>query len=115
MYKVPLTNSPNQTFKCTIPVNGNNIPFSFTLWYNYSAKYWLLSATNTLTGELYFSNLPMLTSYGKYCNMLNQLSYKGIGCCIMVPTEEGVGGRANDKNIGKSFIMVWGDNDVNLN
>lgn len=115
MYKVPLTNSPNQTFKCTIPVNGNNIPFKFDLWYNYSAEYWLISATNTLTGELYFSNLPLLSSYGKYCDILHQLNYKNIGCCIMVMMEDDIGDRANDQNIGKSFLMVWGDNDVSLN
>lgn len=115
MYKIPLTNSPNQTFKCTIPVNGNNIPFKFDLWYNYSAKYWLISATNTLTSELYFSNLPLLTSKGKFADILNQLEYKGIGVCIMVPMEDGLPSAADDKTIGKQFLMVWGDNNVSSN
>ena len=33
----------------------------------------------------------------------------------MVMMEDDIGDKANDKNIGKSFIMVWGDNDVSLN
>lgn len=115
MYKVPLTNSPNQSFKCTLPVNGGNIQFKFELWYNEQAKYWLISATNVQTGELYFSNLPLLTSKGKFADILNQLGYKGIGCCIMVPVDDQNGSQANDKDIGKSYIMVWGDNDVILN
>ena len=114
MYKVPLTNSPNQSFKCIIPVNGNNIKFKFNLWYNYSAKYWLITAVNLLTGEEYFSNLPLLTSYGKYSDILYQLDYKGIGCCIMVPMEDEFTGQANDQNIGKTYIMIWGDNGVVL-
>lgn len=115
MYKIPLTNSPNQTFKCSIPVNGNNITFKFDLWYNYSAKYWLISATNVLTGEVYFSNLPLLTSKGQFADILHQLEYKGIGVCIMVPTEDGLPSAADDKTIGKQFLMVWGDNNVNSN
>ena len=114
MYKVPLTNSPNQSFKCIIPVNGNNIKFKFNLWYNYSAKYWLITAVNLLTGEEYFSNLPLLTSYGKYSDILHQLDYKGIGCCIIVPMEDEFTGQANDQNIGKTYIMIWGDNGVVL-
>ena len=114
MYKVPLTNAPNQTFKCTIPVNGNNIKFRFTLWYNYAAEYWLITAYNLSTGEEYFSNLPLLSSYGSYADILHQLDYKGIGCCIMVPLEDEFTGQVDENNIGKSYVMVWGDNDVNL-
>ena len=114
MYKVPLTNAPNQEFKCTIPVNGNNIRFKFSLWYNYAAKYWILSATNLLTGEKYFENFPLLTSYGTYSDILHQIKYKGIGCCIMVPTDDDFIGQADENNIGKSYIMIWGDNDVTL-
>ena len=115
MYKIPLTNSPNQSFKCTIPVNGTNIPFKFSLWYNYKAGYWNISATNTTTGELYFNNIPLLTSKGKFADILNQFGYMHIGVCIMVSMEEDNGSAANEENIGKSYLMVWGDNDVVIN
>ena len=41
MFIVPLTSEPNQTFRCTVPVNGQNMPFEFTLRYNSEAEYWI--------------------------------------------------------------------------
>lgn len=112
MYKIPLTNSPNQTFKVTIPVNGENMQFKFKLWYNYQAGYWLFTAINLKTNSEIFSNLPLLTSKGKFANIISQLDYMGIGICVMVPVADPRGSMANDLDIGKGYVMVWGDNDV---
>lgn len=111
MYKVPLTNSPNQTFQCTIPVNQTNIDFNFNIWYNEKAKYWCLSLSNYKTGEVYFSNLPLLSSRKSYSNVINQLSYIGIGMLIMLPVSEDEKSMADDTDLGTKYIMIWGDNE----
>ena len=111
MYKIPLTNSPNQTFSCSIPLNGKNVRFEFNLWYNYQAEYWMLSLYDYASEKLLFSNLPLLASNGKFSNMFYQLEYMMIGICIMVPTIEDVKSQADDTNLGTSYIMIWGDND----
>ena len=49
MYRIPLTNSPNQTFTCIVPVNNRNVNLRFRLWYNYAAKYWLFSLYDVKT------------------------------------------------------------------
>lgn len=112
MYKIELTNSPNQTFQSIIPVNGGNIDFTFYLSYNDQAGYWSLTLTNTLTQELYFSNLPLLSSFSEYTNMIFQLDYKMIGS-IYIAYIQNIQNASmpDDKNIGKDYIMVWGDNE----
>ena len=111
MYKIPLTNSPNQTFQSVIPVNQTNINFNFHLWYNEVASYWLLTLSNYKTGEEYFSNLPLVSSKGMFGNIVNQLAYKNIGMCFMLPTSEDLKSAADDQNIGQKYIMIWGDNE----
>lgn len=110
MYKIPLTNSPNQRFQCNIPVNGENILFQFDLWFNYQAKYWLMTLTDVRNKKEIFSNLPLLCSNGEYYNMLSQLSYKGIGVCIILPIIEEEKSMPDEKDIGRSYVMIWGDN-----
>ena len=111
MVKIPLTNSPNQKFTCTIPVNGENKNFKFELWYNYQAEYWLFSLYDTSTESYIFSNLPLLSSNYKFYDILYQLDYMKIGVCIMLPLIVDKKSAADDKNLGTSYVMIWGDNN----
>ena len=111
MYKIPLTNYPNQSFICNVPVNGANVEFRFELWYNEVAGYWLLSLYKVLGNELLFSNLPLLHSINTYSDILCQLGYKNIGMCLIVPTfRDDRRSMPDDKGLGGAYIMVWGDN-----
>lgn len=112
MVKIPLTNSPNQTLKVTMPVNGETIQFRFKLWFNYQANYWLLSAYDIRKGKEVFTNLPLLTSKGPFADIICQLDYMKIGICVMVPIAGPDGSMADENNLGTSYIMVWGDNNV---
>lgn len=111
MYRIPLTNYPNQKFVCTVPVNDENKNFRFELWYNYQAEYWLFSLYDLQTNSYLFSNLPMLTTYGQWCNMFYQLDYLKIGICFMVPSTSGISDNPNEDNIGTGYLMIWGDNN----
>ena len=111
MVKIPLTNSPNQKFTCTVPVNGENKNFRFELWYNYQAEYWLFSLYDISTESYIFSNLPLLSSKYKFYDILYQLDYMKIGVCIMLPLIVDKKSAADDKNLGTSYVMIWGDNN----
>ena len=111
MVKIPLTNSPNQKFTCTVPVNGENKNFRFELWYNYQAEYWLFSLYDISTESYIFSNLPLLSSNYKFYDILYQLVYMKIGVCIMLPLIVDKKSAADDKNLGTSYVMIWGDNN----
>lgn len=111
MVKIPLTNSPNQKFICTVPVNGENKNFRFELWYNYQAEYWLFSLYDISTESYIFSNLPLLSSNYKFYDILYQLDYMKIGVCIMLPLIIDKKSAADDKNLGTSYVMIWGDNN----
>lgn len=113
MLKIPLTNSPNQRFQCTLPVNDENITFVFELWYNYEAEYWLMSLTNKTTDEQIFVNLPLLaTKNDVFGNIMCQLGYKNVGICYVFPTSEDIKSMPNDKELGSLYLMLWGDSVV---
>lgn len=110
MYKIPLTNSPNQTFNTTIPINGENKTFIVNLWYNYQAEYWLMSLTDSRTEQILVSNIPLLSSTYDFANILRQLGYKEIGNAYVVPIYDTSLSMPNNENIGSDFALMWGDN-----
>ena len=108
MYKIPLTNSPNQTFNCIVPVNGENHNLRFTLWYNYKAKYWLMSIFEITENKEMFENLPLLVSKGRFENILCQLGYMDLGMAGVVPLIDSLENPDNT-NLGTAYILLWGD------
>ena len=111
MVKIPLTNSPNQTFACSVPINGVNRRFKFNLWFNYQANYWLFSLYDVANESWIFLNLPLLVYKGSEWNIIHQLDYMKIGICIMLPEVADKVGHPTENNIGTDYIMIWGDND----
>lgn len=111
MYRIPLTNAPNQTFNCTIPVNGNNKEFRFDLWYNYEAEYWLLTLSDVKTEQVILSNIPLLCSNSFYYDIFYQLGYLKIGICSILPIVEDIKSMPDNTNLGTSYLMIWGDNN----
>lgn len=111
MYLIPLNSAPNQTFTCIIPVNGENIRFTFFLSYNSVAKYWQLTLTKTLTQEVMVSCLPILSSSFDFRDIFNQLGYKNIGKCMIFNKNNDFESMPNDENLGTDYLMLWEDND----
>lgn len=110
MVKIPLTNSPNQTFTCSVPINGANKRFKFNLWYNYQANYWLFSLYDVQNESWIFLNLPLLVYKGSEWNIIHQLDYMKIGICIILPVVEDKVGNPTKDDIGTHYLMIWGDN-----
>lgn len=110
MYKIPLTTSPNQTFTCNIPVNGENVRFKFFLSYNDQAEYWLMTLTRLIDNLELLTNIPLLASQSRFADTFCQLDYLRIGFCIIAPTSEEQNTMPNDTNLGQTYLMIWGDN-----
>lgn len=110
MYIIPLTPAPNQTFRCTIPVDGENLPLQFGLRYNQQAKYWTMSVTHGNTGKLLLDSIPIITGEYPAANLLEQYSYLKIGSAVVVPVgPETSNPEPDDETLGSSFALVWGD------
>lgn len=110
MYKIPLTNSPNQTFSTTIPINGENKSFVFNLKYNYVAKYWLLTISDAATEQILIANIPLLSSTFDFASILKQFEYKLIGNAYVIPVYDFSLSAPDNTNIGTDFALMWGDN-----
>ncbi len=112
MYNIPVTNYPNQTFQCTIPVNGENKEFIMKLNYNPIAEYWSLTLIDSITEKEIFSQLPLLTTlYQFWSNIGFQLTYKEFGEIYVVPIgDDTKASMPNSDNLGKTYCMLWGDN-----
>ena len=55
MYVIPVDNSPNNTFRCTVPVDGKAIKFKFKFSFNSEAGYWYMDISKS-------DNTPLLSS-----------------------------------------------------
>ena len=111
MFVVPLTSDPNQSFRCTIPVNGQNMPFDFTFRYNSEAHYWIMSISDATSGSMYVSDLPLLTGVYPAANLLEQFEHLRIGAAVIVKTNpDNPEDAPNAYNLGIDFQLVWSDN-----
>lgn len=111
MYKIPLTNAPNQTFNMVVPINGGNREFIMTLNYNSVAEYWAMTLVDAETKTTLYSQIPMLASSGDFMNLALQLDYLDIGSINVVMIDGDEACRPNDENLGTTYILVWGDNE----
>ncbi len=110
MYIIPLTTAPNQTFNCTIPIDGENRPLSFQLRYNSIAKYWNLTIIDARTKATLIDAIPLMVGEYPAANLLEQFEYLGLGSAVVV--KEGDlkhDENPNDSNLGSEFYLVWGD------
>lgn len=112
MYKIPLTNSPNQTFGVTVPVNGGNVDFTIVLNYNETAEYWSMTLSLSESGTVVFSQIPLLTSFSGFSNIALQFKYKRLGSIYVCPVNETKESRPNGENLGTSYVLLWGDNEL---
>ena len=111
MYIVPLTASPNQSFRVTIPINQSNATFDFDCRYNSIADYWSLSVADAISGESLVSNIPLIAGEYPSANLLSQWEHLGIGSAVIVNTNPQNSDYApNADNLGVDFALVWSDN-----
>jgi len=104
---IPLTTEPDQSFICTVPVDGKNISLLFRLRYNTQGGYWWLGLSDPNTAEQYLDSLPLLPAMYPAANLLP--AYMELGSAYVVPTGTNITGSPDDTNLGADYVLVWGD------
>lgn len=105
MYIVPLTTAPNQTFTCTIPIDGKSKTFSFYLRYNTQAGYWIMQISDNNKNVL-IDSIPLICGL----NLLAQYSYLRIGSAYIYKVDPTLSmDNPDSANLGTNFLMIWGD------
>ena len=110
IYEIPLTSEPNQNFKCTVPVDGENKAFIFDIRYNLEAQYWVLTVTDDLANVILIDSLPLLAGVYPAANLLEQYAYLNIGSAYIVKVNPDI----TDENptaetLGSGFKLYWSD------
>ena len=110
MFVIPLTTDPNQTFQCTIPIDGENRRLAFGLSYNSISKYWTMSITDPEERKTLIDSLPIQIGEFPAANLLEQFAYLKIGSATIVK----VGAASeylnpDDITLGSDYVLVWGD------
>jgi len=106
---IPLTPSPDQTFKITIPVDGKNLKLKLRVRFNSAANYWVMSVYGASSNTLILDSIPLLT--GKYPagDLLGQYRHLGLGSATIINTGNSMMDSPDSTNLGTDFILTWGD------
>lgn len=112
MYVIPLTTEPNQTFHCTIPIDGKNRHLSFDLRYNSIAGYWNLTIKDGVSGTLLLDAIPLMVGQYPAANLLEQYSYMKLGSAVVVRQGELPERNPDDTNLGTEYFLVWGGDTI---
>lgn len=107
-YELPITSDPDQTFSCTIPINGKNVTLNFRLRYNDQAGFWWLTISDQ-SGNILLDSLPLLSPASPNGNILEQYQYLGIGSAYLIKTGSLPDDSPNSSNLGTDFKLLWGD------
>lgn len=109
LYVIPLTADPNQTFRCVIPIDGDNKALRFFLSYNAVAKYWNMRISDDNNNTI-VDSIPIITGEYPAANILEPYSYLNIGSATVVPVGSMPPEKVpDDANLGTEFFLVWGN------
>jgi len=103
-YQVPLTNDPNQSFVCTIPLKGKNITLRFKVRYNTIGDFWWITISDK-ENNILIDSLPLLAGG----NILGQHKHLDIGSAFIINTGDSTVDSPSQDNLGTSFQLIWGD------
>jgi len=101
--QISLSNSPNQTFKLSIPGDTQNLNFIITMSYNSEARYWIMGIYDSVNNTPIVLNIPMLCGY----DLLDQLQYLRIGSIYILNIGDPTVEVPDDTNISTNFNLIW--------
>jgi len=111
LQQVYITSDPNQSFRCVLTVDGNNITLGFQIRWNSIANYWMMTLIDINTGNYIVDAIPLTTGVLPTPNLLQPYGYLGIGSCFIIDVS-GIGNDyPNSSNLGTDYIMLWGDTE----
>lgn len=106
-YIIPVNNTPNsvQTFKLTLDGGRRNINIKLKLRYNDILKDWTASVTDNSNGKRLIDSMSLVCGV----DLLGQFQHLNIGHAFVVPTTETPLMMPDNKTLGSTFILCWGD------
>jgi hypothetical protein len=106
---VPTTSSPNQTFRCTLPIDGKNITLAFFLRFNSLAGYWLMDISDPETDLPLLASIPLVPSDAPGGNLLHQYQYLEIGSAAIIKAGATSEEHPGETSLGTDWLLSWGD------
>lgn len=106
---LPVVATPNQTFSCTLPVDGQNKRFKFFFEWNPIGDYWQFDLYDLSTGNQLINKQAVYSIDYPYNNIISNFQYKGIGSLYVVNLNGTSGDRPNLDNLGVDYSLIWGD------
>ena len=106
---IPLTSAPDQSFKCTIPVDGKNLKLKLRVRFNTLANYWVMSIYDSASNALILDAIPLLTGSYPAGDLLGQYKYLGLGRATIVNVGNSTMDSPDSTNLGTDFLLAWGD------
>jgi len=106
---IPLTTDPDQTFNCTIPVDGKNLKLKLRVRFNTAADYWVMSIYDTASNALILDSIPLLTGVYPAADLLGQYGYLGLGSAAIINVGNNSMDSPDSTNLGTDFLLIWGD------
>lgn len=108
-FKVPLTNSPDQSFETTLNINGQNKNLGLRIRYNVIEKYWWLSVSDAETNELKIDNIVLYCGHLKSNDLLKPYAYLGLGSLFLMPKTDYNPVYPKEDNLKSEYLLIWGD------
>jgi len=86
------------------------MPFDFALRYNGEAEYWYMGVSDAVTGQVFFSDMPLIAGMYPAANLLEQFEHLRIGAAAVVKINpDNPDDAPNGGNLGRDFVLIWGD------
>ena len=109
LYRIPVTNLPNQTFNTSIPnANGDNIIWIFKFIWNTCTETWEMSLFKGDETNPIALHIPIMVTD----NLLSYMDYKeDLGIISIVNLGKSGSEKPNTTNLGSDYIMLWDNLD----
>ena len=106
------TKSLNQSYETVIPIEGKDRAVRIELRLLKATNKWYYSMYDSVTGEPFFTFVPVVACWEDLDDLIAPFYYKGTGfavCASLVDEPSSVS--PEEKNMNE-FVLIWGDSLV---
>lgn len=101
VYKLPVTNLPNQSFSSTLQVNGQNVNLEFFFSWNLCSETWEMTVHKG--DEEILNHVPLIVGE----NIIGYKEYLGLGSLSLVSENSTKLDKPNMDNLGTEYLLFW--------
>ena len=105
--KIPITTSPNATYRFRISLKGNEVNQDIIIKLRYLDLYevWTMDVYKDSLGDLVLCGAPLVCG----TNILGQYEHLDIGEAYIVQAKADDLMHPDNRTLGNDFVLVWGD------